>query len=80
MHRDPFSGIVGERRQRMPAVASLEELRAVEADLASVKAHEPQGYEELAAIFRKHRKVGYKNICKLMLGEATPEKLKGSGE
>ena len=28
---------------------------------------------------RTWRKVGYKNICKLLLGEATPEKLKGEG-
>ena len=26
---------------------------------------------------RRHRQVGYKNICRLLLGEATPEKLKG---
>ena len=25
-------------------------------------------------------KVGYKNICKMLLGEATPEKLKGIGQ
>lgn len=62
----------------MPAVASIEDLRAVEADLLALKVAHPQAYDALAALFRAHRKVGYKNICKLMLGEATPEKLKGA--
>ena len=62
----------------MPAVASIEDLRSVEADLAALRARHPEGYEALAELFRAHRKVGYKNICKLMLGEATPEKLKGA--
>jgi hypothetical protein len=64
----------------MPAVASLEDLRAVEADLAAIRTRHPEAYGDVAALFRAHRKVGYKNICKLMLGEATPEKLKGSAE
>ena len=32
---------------------------------------------DLVELFRRHRKVGYKNICKMMMGEATAEKLKG---
>jgi hypothetical protein len=62
----------------MPAVASLEDLRGVDQDLTALKARHPEAYEEVSALFRRHRKVGYKNICKLMLGEATPEKLKGA--
>lgn len=61
----------------MPAVASLEELKAVDADLQRVRDAYPQAYRELVGLFRRHRKVGYKNISKLMMGEATPEKLKG---
>ena len=64
----------------MPAVASIEDLKAVEADLAGLKGRHPEAYEELAAVFREHRKVGYKNVCKLLLGEATPEKLKGQAD
>jgi hypothetical protein len=64
----------------MPAVASLEDLKSVDTDLAALKARHPEAYNELSALFRTHRRVGYKNICKLMLGEATPEKLKGSAE
>jgi hypothetical protein len=64
----------------MPAVASLEQLRGVLSDLEELKAASPEAYDRFAALFRKHRKVGYKNICRLLLGESTPEKLKGEGE
>ena len=47
------------------------------ASLEELKAREPGAYDAFAALLRKHRKVGYKNICKLLLGESTPEKLKG---
>lgn len=61
----------------MPAVASLEELKAVEEQLRELKSRHPEGYTDLVELFRRHRKVGYKNICKMMMGEATAEKLKG---
>ena len=61
----------------MPSIASLEELQAVSGDLEALKAKHPEPYQEIAALLKKHRKVGYKNICKMLLGEATPEKLKG---
>jgi hypothetical protein len=61
----------------MPALASLDDLKEVLARLEELKAAQPDAYEALSGILRKYRKVGYKNICKLLLGEATPEKLKG---
>ena len=61
----------------MAALASLDELKHVLADLQLLKAGHPEGYDAVAAVLKKHRKVGYKNICKLLLGESTPEKLKG---
>ena len=61
----------------MPALASLEELRSVEGTFRAVKEKFPEAYGELSALFKKYRSVGYKNIVKLMLGETTPEKLKG---
>ena len=62
----------------MPAVASLEELKAVDEQLKSLKGGEnPEVYAHFVELFRKNRKIGYKNICKLMMSEATPEKLKG---
>ena len=63
----------------MPATASLEELRAVERELQDLKARRSEAFEEVAALLRRHRGVGYRNICRLLLGEATPEKLKGGG-
>jgi hypothetical protein len=35
---------------------------------------------ELKKVFKKYRRIGWKNICKLWLEESTPEKLKGEGE
>jgi hypothetical protein len=61
----------------MPALASLDDLKEVLARLDELRAKHPDAYEAFAALLRLHRKVGYKNICKLLLGEATPEKLKG---
>ena len=61
----------------MPAVASLEELKAVEEQLQGLKSTYPEAYTDVVELFRRHRKVGYKNICKMMMGEASAEKLKG---
>jgi len=61
----------------MPALASLEELRQVLESLTALREKHPEAYEAISALLRKHRSVGYKNICKLLLGETTPEKLKG---
>jgi hypothetical protein len=64
----------------MPAVASLEELQSAQNDLNQLKTAQPEAYAAISALFKKHRSIGYKNVCKMLLGEATPEKLKGVGE
>ena len=56
----------------MPAIARLEDLRNAQKDLLEVK-----DIEELKRVFKKWRRIGWKNICKLWLEESTPEKLKG---
>jgi hypothetical protein len=61
----------------MPAIASLADLLAVQSRLDDLKARFPECYGEFQKIFKEYRKVGYKNICKLLLAEATPQKLKG---
>jgi hypothetical protein len=61
----------------MPAVATLEDLRDVMTRLEKLRADHPEAYAAFSDMFRACRKVGYKNICKLLLGESTPEKLKG---
>ena len=61
----------------MPAVAPIEELREVDARVKAFQATFPEAYQALADMLKKHRKVGYKNIAKLLMNESTPEKLKG---
>jgi hypothetical protein len=61
----------------MPAIASLEELAAAEAALAELKRRHPEVFADFVELFRRHRHIGYRNLSRLMMGEATPEKLKG---
>ena len=56
----------------MPAIASLEDLKAAQKDLLEAK-----DLNELKAVFKKWRRIGWKNVCKLWLQERTPEQLKG---
>jgi hypothetical protein len=56
----------------MPALASLEDLRAAQKDLLAAK-----DLDELKTAFRRWRRVGWKNVVKLWLQERTPEQLKG---
>jgi hypothetical protein len=56
----------------MPAISSLEDLKAADKDLKDAK-----DMNELKAVFKKWRRIGWKNLCKLWLGERTPEELKG---
>jgi hypothetical protein len=60
--------------ENMPAIASLEDLKAARKDLLEAK-----DLDELKAVFKKWRRIGWKNICKLWLEERTPEGLKGEG-
>ena len=58
----------------MPAIASLEDLRNAQRDLLEAK-----DLDELKRVFKKWRRIGWKNVCKLRLEERTPEQLKGEG-
>jgi len=58
----------------MPAIAPIEDLRTARKELL-----ETTDIHELKKVFKKHRRIGWKNICKLWLEESTPEKLKGEG-
>jgi len=59
----------------MPAIAPIEDLRNAQKDLLEAK-----NLDELKAAFKKWRRIGWKNICKLWLEERTPEQLKGEGD
>ena len=55
----------------MPAIASIDDLKAAQQDLLQAK-----DLDELKAVFKKWRRIGWKNVCKLWLQERTPEQLK----
>ena len=59
----------------MPALASLEDLKKAQKDLLEAK-----DLDELKVVFKKWRRIGWKNIVKLWLQERTPEELKGARE
>ena len=61
----------------MPAMATIEQLREVEQSVLDFESRFPEAFTEISRIIKTYRKIGYKNIIKLMLHESTPEKLKG---
>ncbi len=61
----------------MAAEAPLEELERVNNELESLKMKDPAFYEDVVELFKRNRSIGYKNICKMLMGEATPKELKG---
>ena len=60
----------------MPATASLEELKSVDAQIKDLQNRFPEASNAFVDLLKRNRKVGYKNICRLLMGETTPEKLK----
>jgi hypothetical protein len=38
---------------------------------------EAKDLDELKRVFKKYRRIGWKNVCKLGLEERTPEQLRG---
>ncbi|MBO06492.1 MAG: hypothetical protein CMI58_05620 [Parcubacteria group bacterium] len=58
----------------------LEVLNRVHQELKSLETKCPCMYNEFAQFIRKNRDAGYRNICRMWIGEATPEKLKESAE
>ena len=59
----------------MPAIAPLEDLKAAQKHLLEAK-----DLAELKAVFKRWRRIGWKNVCKLWLEELTPEQLKSEGD
>ncbi len=60
----------------MPAIATLEELKGVEKVIEEIKKEYPEAWEDIKEFLKAYRKYGYKNICKIFIGEETPESLK----
>jgi hypothetical protein len=61
----------------MPAVAPLEDLERADEELQSLEMKFPDAYADFADFFDRNRSLGYKNLCKLLMGEQTPRELKG---
>lgn len=61
----------------MAAEAPLEDLERVHKELQSLEMKHPDVYEDVVELFKRNRSVGYKNICKMLMGEKTPRELKG---
>jgi rubrerythrin len=60
----------------MSAVADLEDLKQVKKELESLKMKDEEIYNDFVDLFKRNRSVGYKNICKMLMEETTPEELK----
>jgi len=52
----------------MPAIAPIEDLRAAQKELL-----ETSDINELKKVFKKYRRIGWKNICKLWLHKKTTD-------
>ena len=73
----------------MPAIASLEDLKAAQKEGVSIYAmlyalpvlRSPARRDVggCSMLYWKWRRIGWKNVCKLWLQERTPEQLKGEG-
>ena len=50
---------MAKQEDYMPAIASLDDLKAAQQDLLQAK-----DLEELKSVFKKWRRIGWKNVCK----------------
>jgi len=62
----------------MPAIASLEDLKAAQKEGVSIYAM-LSALCTLCGMLSRWRRIGWKNVCKLWLQERTPEQLKNEG-
>ena len=59
----------------MPAMASLEDLKAARKDLLEAK-----DLNELKAVFKKWRRIGWKNLCGAPMGKGRAIQRLGGGD
>jgi hypothetical protein len=59
----------------MPAIASLEDLKAAQKDLLEAK-----DLNELKAVFKKWRRIGWKNVCGGPMGKGRAIQRLGGGD
>jgi len=59
----------------MPAIASLEDLKAAQKELLEAK-----DLAELKAVFKKWRRIGWKNVCGAPMGKGRAIQRLGGGD
>ncbi len=59
----------------MPTNVDYDDLKNVSNEIEGLKMKYPDAFKEFTDLINKRRKIGYRNICKLLMG-TTPEKLK----
>lgn len=64
----------------MPAIASLEDLQKLNTEIQEIKQKHTDACTKIAQLIKRHRKIGYRNFCKLFTGERTPQQLKSGKE
>jgi hypothetical protein len=60
----------------MPTSVPLEDLKNFFEELESLKMKHPDAYQDFTKLIKDNRGIGYKNMCKIWIGDATPETLK----
>jgi len=66
---------VSLKRITMPAIASLEDLKAAQKELL-----EAQDINELKKVFKKYRRIGWKNVCGAPMGKGRVIQRLGGGD
>ena len=59
----------------MPAIASLEDLKAAQKDL-----HEAKDLDQLKSVFKKWRRIGWENVCGAPMGKDRAIQRSGGGD
>lgn len=60
----------------MPTEISLEELDVLDKEIRKIKKTYPEACDEISRLINKRRNLGFRNFCRLFIGEWTPETLR----
>ena len=59
----------------MPTSIPLEKLTAAANEIALLKESYPEAFVAIVTLCKNQRSVGYRNLCRLIMDETTPEEL-----
>ncbi len=60
----------------MPAIAPIQDLKKAQDSINDLKKKYPSACNDFMQFLSAYRGVGYSNLCKMFIEEATPESLK----